>query len=606
MSQEIDPDIELTRSMRPSGAPFARGVILNVLLAAVLLGGPWLRGKLRAEASVAAFGRLAACMTGGTPIEGGGLALPEGDRAAFARQVRSAEGDWPARCLTELDAVAQDDALLLLPGPKEHEADVRAMVVLLRSELSAVAVSPDRDVPASVLTTLGRLQGSLTELAGSASASVDVRAPAITLPEDGSVIASRLPVTVLPGSTDVRFSSEGIDVIAADPRRVAVLLVRGSTVHEEHERRHGSAHAMGVTEEGGVALFFTTRDEVCDLEADHCAHHMTGIVGSDGTAVVEREAERWLGGHLVGRADRSARVRGASATLIAATEDGGRAAMRFSWDGDASAGLDDEADAGTRSGAGSGAGSGSGDEPGEPDARPRHRAVASVSIGRARDALLTGESVLWLDARGVSRSRVEDGATATTVALGLPDAQRLWACGSFVVAASAQGFEVIAGERALGPQAIALRTPLEGASEGEEPVQVACDEEHLVIGIIRSGPTADVWMCDADACRALDEGSRPVHGIDVALADGRAWVATWGGTGAQQVLVRRARLGALADMALEDAPPMPPCWSDHTGFCAPAAFASDGAHLALYTRERADVLMLALEDGTLRGLPGLR
>jgi hypothetical protein len=604
-TKEIDPDVELTRSMRPSGAPWLRGVALNVGLAAILLGGPWLRGKLRAEESVAAFGRLSACMTGGTPIEGGGLALPEGDRAAFARMVRSAEGDWPARCLIELDAVAQEDAMLLLPGPKEHESDVRAMVSLLRGELAAVAMSPDADVPAGVLTTLGRLQGTLTELADSASADVDVRAPAITLPEDGGLVASRLPVTVLPGSTDLRFGPDGIDVIAADPRRVAVLGVRGATVHEEHERRANGAHAMSVASDGTVSLLFTTTDEVCDLDAEHCAHHMTGIVGSDGTAVVEREAERWLGGHLVGRADRSVRVEGNTAHLIAATPDGGRTVLAFDWSESAvapeavDAGDDREADDGAETDA-------------EVDDRPRHRASAELDLGRPRDALLHRSEVLWLDGRSLSRAPLPSSTPSSTMSSSTRtlelggDAQHLWACGGFVVGASPQGFEVIAGERVITTETVSIRSPVDTASEGEEPLQLACDDEHLVLGVIRSGPTADVWACDLASCRRLQEGDRAVHGIDVAVEGERLWIAEWGGAGAQQVVVQRAQWGPLGGIALEDVGPMPPCWSDHAGFCAPAAFASDGEHLALYTRERSDVLLLALENGELAGLPGLR
>jgi len=593
MTKEIDPDDELARSMRPSGAPWLRGVALNVGMAAILLGGPLLRGKLRAEESIAAFGRLSACMTGGTPIEGGGLALPEGDRAAFANQVRTADGDWPARCLPDLDAVAQEDAMLLLPGPKEHESDVRAMVSLLRGELTAIVVSPDGDVPAGVLTTLGRLQGTLTELADSAGADVEVRSPAITLATDATLVASRLPATVLPGSTDLRFGPEGIDVVAADARRVAILRVRGAIVHEEHERRANAAHEMSVASDGGVSLLFTTRDDVCELDAEHCAHHMTGIVASDATAVVEREAERWLGGHLVGRADRSVRVAGTTARLIAATESGGRAAMTFDW----SEGADADAEAGPEAGAE------------EADARPRHRAVFELDLGRPRDAMLHRDEVVWLDANRLSHASLPSASapppSVETVALTL-EAQHLWACGPFVVAASREGFEVVAGGRSLGVQTLSIRAPLVAASESDEPLQVACDDEHLVIGVIRTGPTADVWACDRESCRQLEEGSRAVHGIDVAIEGERLWVAQWGGAGAQQVVVHRARLGPLGGIALEGVAPMPPCWSDHSGFCAPAAFASDGEHLALHTRERSDVLVLALEDGELAGLPGLR
>lgn len=97
-----------------------------------------------------------------------------------------------------------------------------------------------------------------------------------------------------------------------------------------------------------------------------------------------------------------------------------------------------------------------------------------------------------------------------------------------------------------------------------------------------------------------------MHGLDVAIADGAGWVAEWGAAGSHQVVVRRARVGPIGGMAFEAVPPLPACWTNGEGFCAPAAFATDGTHLALVTHERTDALVLALEDGELRGLPGLR
>lgn len=597
----VDPDEELTRSMRPSTGPLLQAVLLNGGLALILLGGPFLRGVLRAEASVAAYGRFAACMTGGTPEAGLGLALPDGDRAAFAATYRSGDATWPARCLPDLDAIAQEDAIFLMPGAKEHEADVRSMVTLLRGELERLEVSVDGDVPATPLAAMGRLQGALTELSAATLARVTPEAPAIALPSFEPVIASRLPLTVPEGGlTELRFTSEGIDVISADARRLAVLRVRGATVHEEHERRANEAHAVYVDPAAHATLLFTTREEVCEADADGCARRMTGLAATDGTAVTERRAERWVGGHLDGRADRSVWIEGSRMYLIARADDGGREVRGFDFDAPEPEAVapNDVPEAETPP------------PVGEEDA-PRHRARSRLPLGTPRDALLHvrqgSAEVLFLEGATLRRAALAGDATSE-LALTLP-ARRLHACGSFVVASAPEGLEVLVQEpalRSLGLLSMPIRAPLSASSEMEEPVQVACDANTLLIGVIHPGPTADVIACDGTACRTLDVGTRAVHGLDVAVADATLWIAEWGGDGHHQVVLRRARVGPIGGIALSEPLPLPACWSDHHGFCAPATFSSDGTHLALFTRELTDALVVALEDGALRGLPGLR
>lgn len=612
--KEIDPDLELTQSMRPSSGPLLRGVLLNGALALVLLGGPFVRGMLRAEASVASYGRFAACMTGGTPVDGGGLALPEGDREAFARMLRAGDPTWPSRCLSDLDPIPGDDAMFLLPGPKEHEADVRSMVTLLRGQIEQLESSPDGDVPIEVLLALGRLQGALTELVDSASARVEPGALAIALPAaEGSserVVASRLPVTLPPGgSAELRFTPEGIDIVAADPRRFVVLRVRGATVHEEHERRASAARAVWVGDDATGYLLFTTREEVCEASEGGCSRRLTGLTISDGTAVTERGPERWIGGHLHGRADRSVRIAGTRVFLFARAAEGTEL-RAFDWSLPEPVEVADEEDAVE------------GERPAEavateaaeaPEVVPRHRARVQLTLGTPRDALLTHDEALWVEGTTLHRvalPQAVEGAVLepTTVPLALT-ARRLHACGPegrFVVASTPEGLQVVASGAPLPLIELAIRAPLEAASDAEEPIQIGCDATTLLIGVIQPGPTAALLVCDATACRTASTGERPVHGLDVAIADGAAWVAEWGAAGSHQVVVRRARVGPIGGMAFEAVPPLPACWTNGEGFCAPAAFATDGTHLALVTHERTDALVLAVEDGELRGLPGLR
>ena len=92
---EIEQEAE--RTFHPHRRSTWTAVVLFVVLAVVLLGVPYARGRIRAQASAEGFSAVAACLYGGDAVPGGGLALPTGDREHFAEQVARAAADWPAR-----------------------------------------------------------------------------------------------------------------------------------------------------------------------------------------------------------------------------------------------------------------------------------------------------------------------------------------------------------------------------------------------------------------------------------------------------------------------------------------------------------------------------
>jgi hypothetical protein len=581
--QEADPDVELARSMKAGTAPWLRAGVLHVLLAAALIGGPWWRGRVRVEHAAGAFTRFAACVFDGAPIAGGGLALPEGDRLAFARQVRLAAADWPARCEAPLDDIATEEAVLLMPSVREHEATVRVAVTVVRETLRRVDRQPGRAVGTEPLDAIGRLQAALTELVGAAGVAIDPEARGITLAAPPPEPASRIPLTVAEGGrTEVRWSPEGLDLVASDARRVAVVRVRGGTVLEEHERRASAARGLVVGPRAASHLLFTTPPETCATDEDRCVHRMTGLTATDGTAPREREATLWLGGHLAGRPDRSAWVEGHRAGLLVSDEDGLAAAL-FELPAPPETPAAVEADEAEAAGE-----------------VPRIPARTRLTLGRARDALLTRGHLFWLDGSLHAASITPDGFGAPLGVEARGD--RLWACGDFLVLGRPEGIEVrrAATLALVGAAEVPLRPPLAAGAPEDEPVQLACSADTLLVALIRRRGL-DLLRCDGAGCVPLESRAAEVLGAAVAIAAGEAWIASWGGAGADQVVVRR---GALDAPALADAGLLPPCWSDGRGLCGPAILAGDLERLALVVRENADALVLGLTAGRLGGLPG--
>ncbi|MBZ0116607.1 MAG: hypothetical protein K8H88_06425, partial [Sandaracinaceae bacterium] len=79
MSEELT---EETPSLRPSLRPIGFAVVANLLLAGLVLGVPYLRGRARAEESRERFAEFAGCFFA-AQARSGGLALPRGERARY-------------------------------------------------------------------------------------------------------------------------------------------------------------------------------------------------------------------------------------------------------------------------------------------------------------------------------------------------------------------------------------------------------------------------------------------------------------------------------------------------------------------------------------------
>ena len=81
------PDVADFAAVQAKKRRFLLALLGNLILLVVMVGGPWLRGYLRARESWRQFGRFTACLYGGTPSPEPGLGLPRGSEAHFAARV---------------------------------------------------------------------------------------------------------------------------------------------------------------------------------------------------------------------------------------------------------------------------------------------------------------------------------------------------------------------------------------------------------------------------------------------------------------------------------------------------------------------------------------
>ncbi|MBN8615707.1 MAG: hypothetical protein J0L92_34245, partial [Deltaproteobacteria bacterium] len=320
-------------ALRPSMRPMITAVSLNVLLAASLLGWPYLRGRTRAEESARAVIELSACLLDGAPRPTLGLALPLGERERFASLYEHAPEDWPARCQPLVARVGHEPATFLLPSPKAAElelADVVDEMATALLDLERARVSREGAVPEAPLETLGRLRGMAAALLLANDLEIDVAAVGVDLgPIEVSLPApSRIPVRTGTGffHADTR-PDVMLRVVAADGLGIAEVEVQPATddtpvrVHVLQLRRPSGARGVLVTPDDAW-LAWTTPETTCETDERHCAMRATGLGRLLEGAHVMRP-EFWLAAHPGGAIERSVLVTDARFTLVARTPENG-------------------------------------------------------------------------------------------------------------------------------------------------------------------------------------------------------------------------------------------------------------------------------------------
>ncbi len=608
-------------AFRPNVRPLLIAVIANVVLAGLLLGVPYARGHAQTEHSLRAFARFAGCLYGGRPQSQLGLGLPAGDRAHFAAQVMNAKPDWPARCRTDLQAVAPEEAIFLWPSIKLAATDVRAAVALLDRELLALSrtrqVGAAGRVPARPLLAMAKLQGTLTLLARAGDADAAIDGDAVVFGPDANVIdPSRLPLVAgASAALEVWPGQDGLHALAVDGGGISWLRVEGGTVARSRVRR--TSLVRGVLRDGDRPLLvWAMSDERCAQQEDRCVRRGTGIAHLEHDAV-QLPRPIWLAGHPAGRFDRSLRIglAGRVDLLARNTTEGAIEVRRFELPSQTPLQALDAAD--------------------QAPPLPALQRLAVPAAPPTDAMLLPGQPatvVYALPAAAAPAGSTSEGATDAMAEARAGVEAWLWTyeagaapvllgrsggAGGWVEACTAEGARWIAfgtdSELALArvsaegeptipwpTSAFAIGALIPRDESSRSRVRVLCDAERATLVVLGSDQTLQMLRCKTDSCVRTPVLARGVDAFDAAVtADDVAVLAYARSDQPQVTIVRIDRGGAVLGAAQTPAP----CWDPTGGMCGQPTLVASPSRLLLCARDGSDLVALESQDGGQRWRP---
>jgi hypothetical protein len=583
-----DEDTEQAARAFRTRSPIAIAMLANVVLAALCLGVPYVRGHAQAKQSLRAFSRFAACVFGGQQQTSLGLGLPSGERSHFAGQVMRAGASWPDSCKPALHAIAPEEAIFLWPSVKQAGADVRTVVRLVDSELSQLArlrqMEPAGRVPERPLLAVSKLRAVLSLLAKAASADTDLDANAVAFKTPSAVAdPARLPIVAGSGATLQAWAGQdGLYALAMDGRGVSWLRVEGGKV--DHRRWKRTSLVRAALRAGAQPLIvWAMSPQKCEDDEQHCVHRATGVArfAADAEAL---PTPSWLGGHPAGRVDRSLRltVDGHVDLLARADAEGRLELRRFKL------------------------------EPGEradaPPSSPIERFALPGTEVPEDALLLPGQPAavafatsseagvrVWLWRYESNEAPFELGSVAGSgawLAACELDSARAIAFGS----GSELGLAKLAAEgppsALLAPTAIGLGAPLHPEDPNHDRVRLLCHGDRVTLVGANQQRALLALSCGAASCERGPELASGVSSFDaVALGDG-ALVAY--SRSAQPQLT----LQALDTHAAPRGPAQTPaaCWDPSSGMCGQPTLVADAGRLLLCARDGSDLLAIESDD----------
>jgi hypothetical protein len=301
---------QLAGAMRPHRKPLWIAVGVNVLMAVLLLGVPYWRGRMLAQTERADFVAFARCMFGGETAGDPGLSLPRGEREHYAAKVLYANRDWPVSCRPVLKRLQPPDATFLWPSVKTAGADLRAAVELVDRELVTLAKrrtqAPGR-VPQRPLDAIKRLQAASVLFSRAADASAHVDNDALVLSPEVRELASpaRLPLMLGESLGMQAWSDAGtLEVLGLDSHSLAYLRVDNGKVDRQRARKN--AFVRGVVRAGDTPYVVSAMPEArCAEREDGCVGRPTGLSRFDKGSTELSEPTWRLEGHPAERLDRA-------------------------------------------------------------------------------------------------------------------------------------------------------------------------------------------------------------------------------------------------------------------------------------------------------------
>ena len=550
------------------------GILGNAVVALVLVGGPYWRGRERALEARRDFAALCACLWDAEIAASPGLTLPPQDLPAYVDAATDPE--WPSRCVARAEALAPEAAFWLFPDTRAAEDDLRRAGAMVARELrdASSAVDPGASVPMRPRLAVLRLAAAIGVLAREADASLDLDAPAILLPDAHTASPERVPLRAMSDAiVEMRPWAEGVELLALDARGVSWTRVGGGQV--DHRRLRRPALVSGVTRDRHARpwLVWSTPEARC--LATGCARQALGIAPLDDATVVTPRP-RWLAAHPW-RGPRSVAIDDDAVWVLALTDEAGAELRRFALPTLSS-------NEGSNEGPNEGPNEGSNEGPNE---EPPRRAELAVALGADGAAVVdagrvtfprAGELVEWRE--GAERSF----GVGTIERQG---AIRVVRDGTTRVLVHDDGRRVQLADTPEGT----LRAVADALVLGA----VVLDRDRRVHAI----------RC-APACVGWREIGRGVRAFEAAALRGAIVIAT----------VQRAR-GAQVVRRLDDelSSPVRPgaCFregelvAEPTGMCGPPLMVAGEDRVIVGARDGEDVLVVQSEDGrTFVPLRGLR
>lgn len=598
-------DDELTtelQSFRRGRAPILLAIIANVVLSALLLGLPYLRGQQQAKDARVAFAKFSACLFDAQPAPEPGLSLPAGERIRFADRVLREPPGWLSRCDSALQAIAPEQAIFLWPAVKTAGADLREGVRRFRGELRALASKTPSALPAvpeRPLLVFSRMRAALTLFieAGGATDGMDRDAIVWRRPPQGE--PARLPIMAAQWSPTRIWSQQGyLEASAIDRRGLSWLRLEDDGLKRRRPRTSSLVRGT-LLDDAGLQVIWATPEARCETLEDRCSHHATGFARFDNDSD-QLPQPRWLAGHPLGRIDRSLRLGSNQVTLIARMESTQEVALR------------------TFSRHGLGATEG-------PLAPTSERILTAP--GPIVDALLLPDAdadhgPLWLWVKGDDSMLgyyVGPDGLAADPAVTLPG-KEAWAsacagnAGAHLAVGTEKGLRLLrtaspvaadparppaAGWTSLYEQTLALWPEALGSDPSQDRVRLLCDGD--AIALVYQDARQTVWTvrCSEEGkCGPAERAVKGAATYDALLQGEDLWLA-YSLSHDGQIRLKRNQTAPIAPS---------PCFAPRKGLCGQPQLLLLQGNLIVTAREGSDLLaVMSPDDGqSFDPLPGLQ
>jgi len=598
LSQPLPSTADAFRAFRPNRRPLWIAVVANAVLFGTLVVFPYLRGQARCREARDHFSLFAECLWGGRATAQPGLELPEGEAERYAHKVLHAGADWPARCLPRLRAVAPAKAILIFPGIKQAEVDVRAATELVAEELRTLARARragTRQVPRRPLLATGRLLAALATMHEAAGVTADMAAPCLRFRGPLPLPApARVPVEAdAAGAMRLSARQAGLDVAAMDARRLVTVGVGSGSVTIERSPRPGLVQTM-LAGPRGPWLVWATPEERCAREESGCAHRATGLAAFEidhGRA----PAPRWFAAHAMPPIERSILLDRHFVHVLAAGSEGAAVVSRFPLlEGTAPAAPEAMPEAPLSTW----------ELPGHAEGAPALLVEAAAEPwalwGAPLDQAPGRPAHLALRALAL---RSADGGQAGELGPMPGGAMAVASCGAgpiaWAVFATDQALRVLRfGEGWTAGETVGLR-----ARTGPLALRMACEAGHVTVLWLDDDQTLVGLECDATLlCTGPKRLVTAVGAFDALRRAGHTIVAWTTAERGGPVSV-----GAVSPRGLSGRVPAA-CWSPQGGFCGTPHLTGDGRRVLLGVRDGADLLVVEAGDarGPWRAMTGLR